>query len=1521
MTSTEMKKSPTHLGREQEWSRLSAPEELTSPLLMGHDLSDVASSELPQFPVSGGRHLCREPQPDQKEQIQGRREFEPSRLSATEQLAPPFRVHHDPSDAASSELPRVAVIRFCVESEGQSREQEWSRLSAPEQLTSPLLMGHDLSDVASSELPQFPVSGGRHLCREPQPDQKEQIQGRREFEPSRLSAPEQLAPPFRVHHDPSDAASSELPQVSVIHFCVDSGGRHLCREPQPDQKEQIQGRREFEPSRLSATEQLAPPFRVHHDPSDAASSELPRVAVIRFCVESEGQSREQEWSRLSAPEQLTSPLLMGHDLSDVASSELPQFPVWGHCVGNYSQITNRRCRRNDHLISGGRHLCREPQPDQKEQIQGRREFEPSRLSATEQLAPPFRVHHDPSDAASSELPRVAVIRFCVESEGQSREQEWSRLSAPEQLTSPLLMGHDLSDVASSELPQFPVSGGRHLCREPQPDQKEQIQGRREFEPSRLSATEQLAPPFRVHHDPSDAASSELPQVSVIHFCVDSGGRHLCREPQPDQKEQIQGRREFEPSRLSAPEQLAPPFRVHHDPSDAASSELPRVAVIRFCVESEGQSREQEWSRLSAPEQLTSPLLMGHDLSDVASSELPQFPVSGGRHLCREPQPDQKEQIQGRREFEPSRLSATEQLAPPFRVHHDPSDAASSELPRVAVIRFCVESEGQSREQEWSRLSAPEQLTSPLLMGHDLSDVASSELPQFPVSGGRHLCREPQPDQKEQIQGRREFEPSRLSAPEQLAPPFRVHHDPSDAASSELPQVSVIHFCVDSGGRHLCREPQPDQKEQIQGRREFEPSRLSAPEQLAPPFRVHHDPSDAASSELPRVAVIRFCVESEGQSREQEWSRLSAPEQLTSPLLMGHDLSDVASSELPQFPVWGHCVGNYSQITNRRCRRNDHLISGGRHLCREPQPDQKEQIQGRREFEPSRLSAPEQLAPPFRVHHDPSDAASSELPQVSVIHFCVDSGGRHLCREPQPDQKEQIQGRREFEPSRLSAPEQLAPPFRVHHDPSDAASSELPRVPVRALCVENYTLFKKQTIRRGPAQELPGFGASGKISLPLMVDSCIRGPNLLYIPFVWSMTSTEMKKSPTHLGREQEWSRLSAPEELTSPLLMGHDLSDVASSELPQFPVSGGRHLCREPQPDQKEQIQGRREFEPSRLSATEQLAPPFRVHHDPSDAASSELPRVAVIRFCVESEGQSREQEWSRLSAPEQLTSPLLMGHDLSDVASSELPQFPVSGGRHLCREPQPDQKEQIQGRREFEPSRLSATEQLAPPFRVHHDPSDAASSELPRVAVIRFCVESEGQSREQEWSRLSAPEQLTSPLLMGHDLSDVASSELPQFPVWGHCVGNYSQITNRRCRRNDHLISGGRHLCREPQPDQKEQIQGRREFEPSRLSATEQLAPPFRVHHDPSDAASSELPRVAVIRFCVESEGQSREQEWSRLSAPEQLTSPLLMGHDLSDVASSELPQFPVWGHCVGNYSQITNRRCRRNDHLMCLD
>ncbi|RCK55447.1 hypothetical protein Cantr_04711 [Candida viswanathii] len=205
-----------------------------------------------------------------------------------------------------------------------------------------------------------------------------------------------------------------------------------------------------------------------------------------------------------------------------------------------------------------------------------------------------------------------------------------------------------------------------------------------------------------------------------------------------------------------------------------------------------------------------------------------------------------------------------------------------------------------------------------------------------------------------------------------------------------------------------------------------------------------------------------------------------------------------------------------------------------------------------------------------------------------------------------------------------------------------------------------------------------------------------------------------------------------------------------------------------------------------------------------------------------------REQEWSRLSAPEQLTSPLLMDHDLSDVASSELPQFPV---RDLC---------------------------LSLPLSMDRDLRDTASSELPQapmgcICVFRSMTSTEMKEspthlgREQEWSRLSAPEQLTSPLLMDHDLSDVASSELPQFPVRDLCVGNYSQITNRRCRRNDHLISDGMHLCGELQPDQKEPIQGRREFEPSRLSAPEQLAPPFLVHHDPSDGASSELPQVSV--------------------------------------------------------------------------
>ncbi|RCK67416.1 hypothetical protein Cantr_02365 [Candida viswanathii] len=38
---------------EEEWSRLSAPEELTSPLLMDHHPADVRSSELPHFQVWG----------------------------------------------------------------------------------------------------------------------------------------------------------------------------------------------------------------------------------------------------------------------------------------------------------------------------------------------------------------------------------------------------------------------------------------------------------------------------------------------------------------------------------------------------------------------------------------------------------------------------------------------------------------------------------------------------------------------------------------------------------------------------------------------------------------------------------------------------------------------------------------------------------------------------------------------------------------------------------------------------------------------------------------------------------------------------------------------------------------------------------------------------------------------------------------------------------------------------------------------------------------------------------------------------------------------------------------------------------------------------------------------------------------------------------------------------------------------------------------------------------------------------
>ncbi|RCK62932.1 hypothetical protein Cantr_09357 [Candida viswanathii] len=166
--------------------------------------------------------------------------------------------------------------------------------------------------------------------------------------------------------------------------------------------------------------------------------------------------REQDWSRLSAPEELTSPVLMDHHIPDAASSELPRVPMWDLCVGNYSQITNGRCRRNDQLTSGGRYLCRELQPNHKEPIQGRREFEPSRLSAPEEPAPPFWVHHDPSDGASSELPRVALYPGHESTMPSERPFDLRGLSAPEELTLPLESHRDLRVTAFSELPQAPV---------------------------------------------------------------------------------------------------------------------------------------------------------------------------------------------------------------------------------------------------------------------------------------------------------------------------------------------------------------------------------------------------------------------------------------------------------------------------------------------------------------------------------------------------------------------------------------------------------------------------------------------------------------------------------------------------------------------------------------------------------------------------------------------------------------------------------------------------------------------------------------------------------------------------------------------------------------------------------------------------------------------------------------------------------------------------------------------------------
>ncbi|RCK66338.1 hypothetical protein Cantr_02065 [Candida viswanathii] len=182
-----IKKSPTELGRGQEWSRLSAPEELTSPVLMDHHPADAVSSELPQFPVWG---RC--------------------------VPAPPFRVHHDPSDAASSELPQVAVDDVDGNEKITDPFRSRTRMVSIKRPRRANFTAFDgLPPIRHRIFRITSIPGQRPLCGELQPDCKSTMPSERPLDVPGLSAPEELSLPLESHRDLCDTAFSELPRAPV----------------------------------------------------------------------------------------------------------------------------------------------------------------------------------------------------------------------------------------------------------------------------------------------------------------------------------------------------------------------------------------------------------------------------------------------------------------------------------------------------------------------------------------------------------------------------------------------------------------------------------------------------------------------------------------------------------------------------------------------------------------------------------------------------------------------------------------------------------------------------------------------------------------------------------------------------------------------------------------------------------------------------------------------------------------------------------------------------------------------------------------------------------------------------------------------------------------------------------------------------------------------------------------------------------------------------------------------------------
>ncbi|RCK65361.1 hypothetical protein Cantr_01243 [Candida viswanathii] len=771
------------------------------------------------------------------------------------------------------------------------------------------------------------------------------------------------------------------------------------------------------------------------------------------------------------------------------------------------------------------------------------------------------------------------------------------------------MDNDIQDYTTPELPQVAIfrittiPGVGSLCREPLPCHKLTMPSERPVDLRGLSAPEELSLPLAKDRNVRDTAFSELPRATV----------------------------------LSAPEQPAPPFRAHHDASDGASSELPRVPVDDVDgnekITDPFRSRTRTVS-IKRPRRANFTAVDGSPPSRHRVFRITTFPGVGS--LCRELLPGHKLTMPSERPVDlawikrPRRakftagegsLSAPEQPAPPFRVHHDPSDGDSSELPEFRDSFLC----------------------------------RIFRITTFPGVGS--LCREPLPCHKLTMPSERPVDLRGLSAPEELSLPLAKDRNVRDTAFSELPRATV----------------------------------LSAPEQPAPPFRVHHDPSDGDSSELPRVPVddvdgnekitdpfrsrtrtvsikrprrANFtAVDGSPPSRRQIFRITTFPgvgslcrellpcHKLTMPSERPVDLRGLSAPEELSYR-WRRIVisvpGVYWHLQN-------YHIPGVGSLCREPLPCHKLTMPSERPVDLRGLSAPEELSLPLAKDHN------YETPHLQ-----------------------------NYLELQLSVPEQPAPPFRVHHDPSDGDSSELPRVPVddvdgnekitdpfrsrtRTVSIKrprraNFTavdgsppsrrqIFRittfpgvgslcreplpchKLTMPSERPVDLRGLSAPEELSLPLAKDRNARDTASSELPRATvSMTSTEMKKSPTH--RREEEGSIKRPRRANFTAVDGSPPSRRQIFRITTIPGVGS--LCREPLPCHKLTMPSERPVDLRGLSAPEELSLPLAKDHNLRDTASSELPRATV------------------LSVPEQPAPPFRVHHDPSDGDSSELPRVPV---------------------------------------------------------------------------------------------------------------------------------------------------------------------------------------------------------------------------------------------------------------------